>query len=291
MSVPGAAAAVDLMPAVRQRHWGAPAVVNFWLGGLGAGHYAVAAAAARLEADAGPGPAAWLGPLLVLAGLAAVALEAGRPLRGVRVLARPATSWMSREAWLAGAFVLAAAAAGVTALGALEALAAVLGLAFATSQGFLVRRARAVAAWDVSLMPALFAASALVSGLGAHLVVGVLRGRAPGDALLGVALLGLAVGLLVWLHYATWSDEPAFVRSTRALRLGWPGLVIVAGGYAVPFALAALAQFAGHASALALAAGVAIVAGQGYAKWVLIREVGELRPVTLAGLTVRRRER
>jgi hypothetical protein len=36
----------------------------------------------------------------VLAGFAAVAGEAGRPLRGPRVLWKVRTSWMSRELWI-----------------------------------------------------------------------------------------------------------------------------------------------------------------------------------------------
>lgn len=36
--------AVTLIPGVQQRVWGPPAVLNFFLGGLGAGFYAVAMA-------------------------------------------------------------------------------------------------------------------------------------------------------------------------------------------------------------------------------------------------------
>src|SRR5262245_57845524 len=105
---------VELIPATPQRLWGAPAVANFALGGLGAGFYATAVLAARFEASTTVSLAAWLGPLLVFAGFAAVATEAGRPLRGARGLARVRTSWMSRELVLGGVFAAAALAEWVT---------------------------------------------------------------------------------------------------------------------------------------------------------------------------------
>src|SRR3990172_2763707 len=101
---------VELIPARRQILWGWPAVVNFTLGGVGAGLYGTAVLAAGFERTAAVVLASWLGLLLVLAGFAAVAGEAGRPLRGPRVLWKVRTSWMSRELWIGGAFVLLIAA-------------------------------------------------------------------------------------------------------------------------------------------------------------------------------------
>jgi len=101
---------VELMPANRQILWGWQAVVNFTLGGVGAGLYATAVLAAGFERTPAVALASWLAPLLVLAGFAAVAGEAGRPLRGPRVLWKVRTSWMSRELWIGGAFVLLVAA-------------------------------------------------------------------------------------------------------------------------------------------------------------------------------------
>src|SRR5512146_640345 len=100
----------DMIPATRQRRWGLPAVANFGLGGVGAGFYVAAALAARLDAAPALTLASWLGPALVLAGFAAVAAEAGRPLRGARVLTRLASSWMSRELALGLLFAAAAGA-------------------------------------------------------------------------------------------------------------------------------------------------------------------------------------
>src|SRR3989337_3192200 len=96
---------VELTPATPKTLWGKPAVINFALGVLGAGLYLAALVEVWLG---GPGVlkvASWLGPALVLAGFIAVATEAGRPLRGPRVLSRLRTPWMSREPWGGGVFM------------------------------------------------------------------------------------------------------------------------------------------------------------------------------------------
>ncbi len=99
---------IDLLPSRPQTFWGWPAVLNFFLGGLGAGFYVVTVLAEGPDGrSAVMTLASWLAPACVLAGFAAVAAEAGRPLRGPRVLLRVGTSWMSRELWLGGAFVAA----------------------------------------------------------------------------------------------------------------------------------------------------------------------------------------
>ena len=80
----------EMLPARPQTLWGWPAVVNFVLGGLGAGWYIVALLAAGLERSPGVALASWTAPLLVLAGFTAVAREAGEKLVGqlVRQLAQ-----------------------------------------------------------------------------------------------------------------------------------------------------------------------------------------------------------
>lgn len=285
------ASPVVLIPPVRQHLWGWPAVANFFLGGLGAGFYALAVLDARLGASPAVLLAAWLGPALVLGGFAAVAFEAGRPLRGIRVLARTGTSWMSRELVLGGAFAALALLEFVEPTAAARGLAAVFGLALAVAQGFIVRRARAVPAWDVGAVPLVFLASSLLSGAALLLAVEALGGRAARGDLLGVVLTLPALGLVVWLGYVTWSREPAFVRATERLRVGPHALTIVAGGYVAPFVCLALAvPFPALATPAALAAAVLVLAGQAWAKAYMILAAGELRAIVLdPGLDLRRR--
>jgi DMSO reductase anchor subunit len=283
-------APVELIPADPQRLWGPPAVINFCLGGLGAGLYAASVLAARF----GPSPAgfvaSWLGPILVLAGLAAVATEAGRPFRGIRVLARVRTSWMSRELWLGGIFIFLVAADLLFPLDLHRAQAAAAALLFALAQGFIVRRSRGVTAWDTPLIPLVFLFSALISGGGLYLMIAVSLGRLP-DATVIMALAGLlATGMLVWLGYLAWSREPAFAAAIRPLTDSRACLVIVAGGYGAPFVFVALAWALPAAAAPALyAAGALMIIGQLYAKTRLILGAGKLRPITLATLRLDRR--
>ena len=153
---------VELIPGQQQSLWGWPAVVNFALGGLGAGFYVVAVAASGFR----PSPVvilgSWLGPLLVLVGFAAVAAEAGRPFRGGRVLSRVATSWMSRELWVGGVFVVCAVADLLSPWRPYRLIALGAGLGLALAQGFILRRARGVISWDVPLIPATFLLSAIL---------------------------------------------------------------------------------------------------------------------------------
>jgi DMSO reductase anchor subunit len=266
---------------VVQTLWGWPAIANFALGGLGAGFYVMATLAAGVGPSTTVRVAAWLGPLLVLAGFAALATEAGRPLRGPRVLGRVRTSWMSRELWLGGAFALfAVGTLAIQGVGP-RVLAAAAGLALALSQGEILRHARGVAAWSVPPMPWVFLSSALVSGAGLLLLLGAWSGPPP-DRLLGLALVTLIVHLCVWSVFITWSRDASFVHGVRPLRDGSSGLVMVVGGYLLPLLLAALAvALPPLGPALATAAGALMVTGQAWMKAALIRQAGQLRPITL----------
>jgi DMSO reductase anchor subunit len=280
-------APLALIPGTPQTLWGLPAVLNFTLGGLGAGFYVAAALADALGGAAALGLAAWLAPLLVLAGFAAVAGEAGRPLRGVRVLRQVATSWMSRELWLGAAFV-AGAAADLAAPGrGLWAPAAAAAAALVLAQGAMLRHARAVAAWSVPVMPLVFAASAAAAGTALLLLVELLAGRAPGPGLLGAMLVVLGLGLLVWLTFLTSSADPAFVGAIAPLREGATAVELVVAGYTAPVVLLALAlavpEWGPGPAALAA---ILAIAGQFRARAALILAAGVRRPVTLATLTL-----
>ncbi len=280
-----------LLPPVTQRLWGWPAVVNFAAGGLGAGLYLAAALAAGFAASPALRVAAWLGPALVLAGFVAVATEAGRPFRGPRVLARARTSWMSRELWLGGAFVVLAAGEWTGLAGPAPRVAAVLAAAaLALAQGWILRRARGVVAWDVPLVPAVFLSSAVVSGAGLLLLLEVAGGRAPGDRAFGAVLVLLIVHMLIWQSYLGWSREAAFVQATRPLKEGPVRALTVVAGYLAPALLIAPAlawpPLAGPAAA---AAAVGMIASQVAVKAALILEAGQLRPITVPHLAPSRR--
>jgi DMSO reductase anchor subunit len=278
---PGPATPAVLLPPVRQAVWGWPAVLNFALGGLGAGLYVMAALAAASGHPAALRVAAWLGPLLVLAGFAAVATEAGHPFRGARVLARVRTSWMSRELWLGGVFALAAVGTLAVDGGGPRVLALAAAVALALAQGQILRQARGVAAWAVPPMPAVFLTSALVSGGGLLLLLEASAARPP-DRLLGTMLVVLIAHVAVWSVFLHWSRDPAFVEGVRPLRDAAGGVDSLVGSYLLPsLALALAIAVPALGRPLALAAGVLMVAGQVATKAALIRKAGQLRPITL----------
>jgi DMSO reductase anchor subunit len=275
-----------LIPATPQRLWGPLAVANFVLGGLGAGFYLAAALGGGLRSTPALALASWLGPALVVAGLVAVATVAGRPLRGVRVIARARTSWMSREALLAAAFVGLASAERMT--DALRGPAAAAALAFVLAQGFLVRRARGVTAWDVPILPAVFLTSALLSGCGLLLLTESAAGRGAEPVVLATTLVLIPVGMLTWLAYLTWSTEPAFTDAVRPLSHGRGAVVINALAYLAPFVLLLVALVLAWPAAAAVA-GALSMAGHTVARWRLILDAGALRPITLSTLRLSRR--
>lgn len=281
---------LEMLPAQRQVLWGWPAVINFTLGGLGAGWYVVALLAAGFERSPGVTAASWAAPVLVLAGFAAVAAEAGRPLRGPRVLMRLRTSWMSRELLVGIAFVLLLAADLAFPLRLHRAQAMVAAILLALAQGFIVRRARGVTAWDVPIMPLLFLLSALVSGAGAYLLVEAGAGRPPLPGLVGGVLALVAVALVVWSRYLVWSPADSYARAVAPLREGGAALIIDGVGHGLPLflGLLALAVPAVAGPTLALA-GALLVAGQIYAKARLIRAAGQLRPIALTIVPSKRR--
>lgn len=281
---------MEVIPPPQQTLWGRPAVVNFVLGGLGAGWYVVAALAAGLERSPAVTAASWAAPVLVLGGFAAVAAEAGRPLRGPRVLTRLRTSWMSRELLVGIVFVLLVVADLAVPLRLHRAQAVVAAVLLALAQGFMVRRARGVTAWDVPLVPLLFLLSALVSGSGAYLLVEALAGRSPIPSVIGVTLLLIVVAFVVWSGYLAWTSEAAYRRAIAPLREGRSAVVIDGAGYGLPLLLGLLAlAVPAVAGPLVGLAGALLVAGQGYAKARLILAAGHLRPITLALALSKRR--
>jgi DMSO reductase anchor subunit len=271
---------VDLIPARHQTLWGVPAVVNFVLGGTGAGLYVAAAIAIRLGSSPSLTLASWLGPALVLAGFVAVSTEAGRPWRGARVVARVATSWMSRELVLGGLFTILAAAEFIVPSEGQRLAATVAAVAFVLAQGFILRQARGVTAWSVPPMPLVFLQAALVGGAGLMVVLDVVL-RVPRDGAVTAAIVALLpYSAIVWLAFVAWSDG-AFADATRPLREGADAAAIFGAGYVAPFALFALALALGDDTVAPALGGLLMIVAQAYAKAVLILRCGQLRPIAV----------
>lgn len=278
---------VELIPAERQTLWGRLAVANFFLGGAGAGGYVVGVILWGLERTPVFALASVLGPLLVLSGFLCVALEAGRPLRGFRVLRRIRSSWMSRELWAGGLFIATAAADLFLPWGGFQIVALWAALLLLVAQGSILSEARGVAAWDSPLLPFVFVASGLVTGAG---VLGIMAALLGGES---ARLIPTAAGLLLlsgggWIGYLAWPGDAAFLGATASLRERRAHVGILGIGHALPLLLLLAAVWFPERSVGFLAlGGVAMLIGALWAKAALVLRAGQFRPITLPTLSVR----
>lgn len=276
-------------PARRQGQWDLRAAGNFIGGGTGTGLVVAAAVAVALlpSAHAVPVVPVIVGMLFVIAGLSLVWLEIGKPWRALNVFFHPQTSWMTREAILAGPLVACCAAAAWTGAPVLLAPAALLAAGFVYCQARMLRASRAIPAWSHPRTVALILATAAAEGTGVFLVlVG-----ANSTAMLALALLAtlareaaceaLRRGLVESNAPAgtlEWFERP-LARALRALRIVAALLMLVA-----------LVGVAGAASPLLAAVGGAIAALTGWAlKAILITRMGYLRGARIARAPARGR--
>jgi len=278
----------ELIRAEQQTLWGRLAVANFFLGGAGAGAYVVGVVLSGFERSPILAIASLLGPVLVIAGFLCVGAKAGRPMRGLRVLRMVRSSWMSRELWAGGAFIGFTVAAFFLPWIGFRILAWVAALILIIAQGFILSRARGVAAWNVPLMPVVFVTSSALSGAG---ILGI-AGTAIGDEG-SMRLAGATAGLILlsagsWVTYLGWPGNAVFGSATAPLRQGSAVLGVLGLGHLLPlFLLAAGFAFAGFAAGSLALSGLAILIGSLHAKAALMLRAGQLRPITLPTLSVR----
>lgn len=179
-----------------QNYWDFRAAGNFIAGGSGSGLIAVSA----LAAAAGQPQAAvlpmLLGVALVGLGLSLVWLEIGKPWRALNVFFHPQTSWMTREAIVAGPLMLLSAAGAWLAVPAAMIVAGVLALAFLYCQARILRASRGIPAWRQAEIVPFIMATGLAEGAGLYLAAGA---QFEWLAVLALAACFLREG--AWLAY------------------------------------------------------------------------------------------
>jgi len=270
----------------RQRHWDLRAAGNFVGGGTGAGLVVVAALAATTGAPFRLALA--LGLVGVVAGLALVWLEIGKPWRALNVFFHPQTSWMTREGIMATVLVPCGLLA--VAWGGMAAAVAVGGVAagFLYCQARMLRAARAIPAWRQAEIVPFLLATGLAEGSGAYVVVG--------SHAAGWLAVALAAGLLreaAWLAYrAGLARTPA--TGTALAVLGGPPARWVHGGQLGGLALLALALTLAPVGVAATVTQVMAVSGGTLAllsgwgtKLLLITRAGFTRALTIPAIPAR----
>jgi DMSO reductase anchor subunit len=212
----------EILKPLKQGVWGWPAVVNFVLGGTGAGMFIVGGLIGFFDKnllnvvpykDFGLYSACLAG-----VGLAAPGIEAGRPLRAIYLLSNLRTSWMSRETLLGILFVGFALADWHFRASLLGGLAAVAAVGFLISQGFVIFGARGVKSWNVGVIPLLFLTSGLVLGSGLLLLSASLNLSVLDETVLITAIAILVVNLWIWLVYLGRHLEGPFLEGRKLRR-------------------------------------------------------------------------
>lgn len=145
-----------------QQHWDWRAAMNFIGGGTGTGLLAASAMASLFGAPV------WPFVLLALAfiagGLSMVWLELGRPWRALNVIFHPQTSWMTREALVAGPLFATALAAAWFDSSLLALIAAAFGLIFLYCQARMLHGGKGIPIWRENLSIPLLMSTGLVEG-------------------------------------------------------------------------------------------------------------------------------
>jgi len=186
-----------------QPHWNWKAAGNFLCGGAGTGLLAVSAGVAVAGAPFALPALSALG--LVAFGLVLLLFKIGRPLRSIYVLRQPQRSWMSREAWIAGAmFPLGILAVWFGNLVLLFA-AAVCGLLFLYCQAMILQAAKGIPAWRLPQIVPLIVVTGLTEGCGLFVLMSLTRlGERSLVMPVAVALVVLVAARgLSWLAYST----------------------------------------------------------------------------------------
>jgi phenylacetyl-CoA:acceptor oxidoreductase subunit 2 len=266
----------------QQTSWDARAAGNFIGGGTGGGLIVFAA----LSGAAGLALTALMlgGLALVALGLFCVALELGRPLRAIRVLTNPRTSWMAREAWTATLLfpVGFVAAAGIASA---VWMAAALALAFVYCQARLLQAAKGIPAWREPLLRPLIVTTGLAEGGGVFMLTASLHGAAT---ILTAALFvaALVARYAVWVAYRRRLGGGIAPPARAALDAA--GRVLLYAGTLAPLVLAGIAALAGSpASPLAAAGGLLAALAGAWTKLVLVTRAGFNQGFALAHVPVR----
>jgi DMSO reductase anchor subunit len=279
------------LPTRQQPVWGWPAVLNFSMGGAGAGFFLVLTLMQRWSGIPRTlRPWMVVGPLLLILGFAALALEAGRPFRARFVLRHLKRSWMSRESLAALIFVPAVLVVWWTDSAVAWSLAAIAGSGFIVCQGFILYAARAVPAWNQPVIPLVFVTTAFASGIGVTLVMLALSGAgfpSPAWPWISLMTIAMAADACVWGAYLFGSGSEPFRQSTDVLRrrsaiVGHIVILRLLPAFLLLwYGIAGQTALQDHASwrTAILLSGLALFVANLFQKSSLIRRCGHLRAV------------
>jgi len=297
------------MPAVLQHEWDLYHATWFTLMGVGGGIFLLARLL-RLERGLG----VWLGlPVVDLVSFAVISAggllliwSLGRPLRFLRAVLKPGTSWISRGAIadfifvaLGGALILPGLALGgatsfarlpwdpwaSTTLGrVIEGVALAAAAIVIVYAGLVLADKAAVTFWRSWAIPAQFVFSSLAMSMATVMLMQTLDGT-PIESLecwLLAKFLALLLAVIAW-HVVTRRTQPGKAEALARLHTVYGGLfwgVVITAGTVLPMLLAVLAALVPPTrDALGVAALLLTVAG-GFLLRLLTLRVGYFPPVS-----------
>lgn len=298
-----------LIEARAQHHWGVPHATWFTLMGVGGGIFLLARLLGRQEQLG-----LWLGvPAVDVVSFVVIAVGGlilistlGRPLRVLRALARPATSWISRGA-LADLVFLAAGtllvlpglrlgpttpfaalpweATPTNALGyGVEAVAMLSAVVVIYYAGQVLADPNAIPYWHSPAIPLQFVLSSLAISIATVMLLEALAGVPIGrvEPLLLLAFLVLLLAAIA-VHLRTGAAEPGKAESVSLLlhgpfRVAFLGGVVGAGTL-VPIVLALVGLVAPSARVVTGALALVGTLAAGFALRLLTLRVGIYAPI------------
>ncbi len=279
---------IQLLPPTLQPVWGWPAIAVFTLGGAGAGFYIMSAIEQlmRIGTHALSSPVLFgtLGVATSAFGFLILATETGRPTRGPYAVMNVKSSWISREVIFFAFFTVLAILHNLFPSSVLGMASVLMAGCFILSQGFIVFRSRAAAAWNVPVVPLLFLTSGLLSGYGGVLLVAAMGYIPVSRRLIALGAVLLFARAAIWVIYIFWTRTDAFISSTKKLRNPARLVLFTLLTLGVPVVLLMYTGGNGKTqlvSTLAAVTGSLILFSGFVEKFELLRSGGELRGVTL----------
>ncbi len=271
----------------RQQHWNWKAAGNFLCGGAGAGLFIFVTLAGLGGAPVLVGGLIALG--VIAFGLFLLIFKIGRPFRFSYVLRQPRRSWMSREAWVAGAFFPIALAAIWFASPIGLIVASLLGFGFTVCQAMMFYASKGIPAWRQQTLVPLLIATGFAEGGGLFLIVAAF---VPGMQIFAIPVAAAMIMLVTARHLA-WrfyigdlEREGAPTETHEVFRALAPWLLI--GGLAIPLWLIApglvLPPFT--PTLFALAGAATLIAGWAF-KLILVTRAGYNQGFALTHTPVR----
>ncbi|WP_373498645.1 DmsC/YnfH family molybdoenzyme membrane anchor subunit [Desulfococcus sp.] len=236
---------VEIISGKKQNHWRGPAVLNFFLGGTGIGFYILLVLFGP-DSKAGSGNVMDLLPAALTAlGLAAVAVEAGRPFRGLYLFLNVKRSWMSREVVFATLFIVLSLMERKRGDTVLPMLTATAGVMFVISQAMILYRSSAVPAWRRPILPLMFITASLLNAFGLALLLAAADVCPVDEAVLVYGWVCIFLALVTWqkgLYVRTHIETPAAVPPIRSHRVR---IADAGAGGVLPLLILAVLLFSG----------------------------------------------